>query len=209
MNGVTNPAALVRWPTLVVFREVTRWHRCDRVARTGSLAHRLEVLPVRVRGDGRSLAAPLFDLFADLHRPIMRPFALVCGFAPCGACCGAPSENRRPPGDRLPREPIVALVQMFDDDFNPDTMSPERRQLLEGAFLERREHARRGAMPREYREPPGPGVAAPSIPAYPPKGKVQQPTPAHPPTPTSTPTIERAESLRDMARRIGAKARRA
>ena len=90
MNGVTNPAALVRWPTLVVFREVTRWHRCDRVARTGSLAHRLEVLPVRVRGDGRSLAAPLFDLFADLHRPIMRPFALVCGFAPCGACCGAP-----------------------------------------------------------------------------------------------------------------------
>lgn len=103
----------------------------------------------------------------------------------------------------------MALVQMFDDDFNPDTMSPERRQLLEGVFLERREHAHRGAMPREYREPPGPGVAAQSIPAYPPKGKVQQPTPAHRPTRTSTPTIERAESLRDMARRIGAKARRA
>ena len=64
---------LVRWPTLVVFREVTRWHRCDRVARPGGLAHRLPVLPVRVCGDGRSLAAPLFDLFADLHRADYAP----------------------------------------------------------------------------------------------------------------------------------------
>ena len=98
---------------------------------------------------------------------------------------------------------------MFDDDFNPDTMSPERRQLLEGVFLERREHARRGAMPREYREPPGTRGSCAVNPRLSPERQGATADPCTPSYPTSTPTIERAESLRDMARRIGAKARRA
>jgi hypothetical protein len=102
----------------------------------------------------------------------------------------------------------VALQRMYGG-FDAGTVSPEMQRVYESIFLERREHQRRGVMPSEFREPRGQGAGATASPASPPVRQVAQPTPVPRYAPKRIPSIERRESLRDMARRIGAKTRRA
>jgi hypothetical protein len=90
----------------------------------------------------------------------------------------------------------MALVRsIFDTEDHQGTYSSERERY-ERVFLERRADNRQGHKPRP-------------LPATPEPVERVAPAPAPTPAPRTQPPLERRMSLQEMARRIGAKSRRA